>query len=250
MRVFSTHLLFCFILLVTAGFTVPKLTGPVVDNAGLISRNDQVAIDQLLRMAHDRGRIQFQILTVTSLEGEPIEQASIQVTDAWKLGSAKEDNGVLLMVARDDRKVRIEVGQGLEGVIPDAYANRIIHDTIVPLFKSGEYSQGLYAGALQILRLADPELADQVGNLHHEQYQQHRKQGRLPVSPLWIFLVFIFLLIISPTFRGLILGMLLFSRGSRGWGGGGFSRGSGGFGGGGWSGGGGGFSGGGASGSW
>lgn len=232
-------------------FTVPRLTGPVVDNAGLINYSVQRELEALLRTAHQRGKIQLQILTVTSLEGESIEQASIQVTDQWKLGTAEADNGVLLMVAKDDRRVRIEVGQGLEGTIPDAYASRIIHDTILPLFRAGRFSEGIYAGALQILRLADPELMDQLGGQHAAAYsRQSGKGGSRYLS--YIFILFIILMAVSRTFRSFIFGMLLAGggrwRGYDSYGGGGFGRG--GWGGGGWSGGGGGFSGGGASGSW
>lgn len=228
------------------GFTVPKLTGPVVDIAGIISVSDQQSLDQLLRGANSRGHIQLQILTVPSLEGEVIEQASIQVTNQWKLGTGKDDNGVLLMVARDDRRVRIEVGQGLEGIIPDAYANRIIQDTIVPLFKSGEYSRGVYAGALQILRLADPEFTEAVGTQQSAAYQSEPRRASSPLIKLILFGLFVFLMIFSRGFRTLVLLMLFTGRGGRGGRSSGFGGGSGGS----WGGGGGGFSGGGASGSW
>lgn len=222
-----------------AEFRVPALTGPVIDEAGYLTRDDRQALMQLLYDFNRRGKAQVQVLVVQSLQEEPIEQASIKITDQWKLGDAKKDNGVLFLISAEDRKMRIEVGQGLEGAIPDVIAKRIISDQVIPLFRSKRFSDGIVLGTHEILRYADKEFAD-------ENIAPEDSGGKLPVGVIVILLI-----IIS------ILGRFGGGGGRRfrggGWGGGGYYGGggwSGGSGGGGWSGGGGGFSGGGASGSW
>ena len=113
---------------------VPKLTGPVVDLAGVLSRSEQAEISASLLQFQRQYGPQLQVLVVPKLEDETIESYSIKVVDAWKLGTKGKDNGVLLLIATDDRKVRIEVGRGLEGDLPDALAGRIIRAGILPFF--------------------------------------------------------------------------------------------------------------------
>lgn len=233
-------LLLCLSSLGAQAFEVPRLTGPVIDQAGYLERGDERELTQLLYDFNRRGIAQVQVLVVKSLEGLPIEQASIQITDKWQLGDKQKDNGVLFLIAAQDRKLRIEVGQGLEGAIPDAYARRIIDDNVIPLFRAGQTSAGIVLGTHQILALADKEFGQQH-NL--EAPPEEKTEGRLPLG-----LIILILIIIS------ILGRFGGGRGRYYRGGGGFGGfgggGSFGGGGGGWSGGGGGFSGGGSSGSW
>jgi len=229
---------------------VPRLTGPVVDEAGVLSGAELRRLDGLARAARNldgqRG-VQLQYLLVRELEGEPIEGFSIRVAEAWKLGDAGRDDGVLLLVAVDDRKVRIEVGNGVEGKLTDAQASRIVRNVLTPAFKAGRYGDGLYEGGVQVLAA--------LGSLPAEVASQPaarsarvggRVGGLFMVALIVLFLVLrmVFGLgrVRRPGFRG---------GGWGGWGGGGLGGGGfGGGGGGGWSGGGGGFSGGGASGSW
>lgn len=224
-----------------AQFQVPRLTGPIIDEVGYLTRDDRQALMQLLYDFNRRGKAQVQVVIIPSLQGEAIESASIKITDAWKLGDAKKDNGVLFLVSAEDRKMRIEVGQGLEGAIPDAIAKRIISDQVIPLFRSKRFSDGIVLGTHEILRYADKEFAD-------ENIAPEESGGKIPVGVIVLLLI-----IIS------ILGRFGGGGGRRfrggGWGGGGYYggggwSGGGGSSGGGWSGGGGGFSGGGASGSW
>lgn len=244
MRILSVLLSFTFVLLsfaAQAQFRVPALTGPVIDEADYLDRNDRQALMQLLYDFNRRGKAQVQVLVVQSLQGTPIEQATIQITDQWKLGDAKKDNGILFLVSAQDRQMRIEVGQGLEGAIPDAIAKRIISDQVIPLFRSKRFSDGIVLGTHEILRYADKEFADE--NIAPEE----DKGGNIPVGVIIILLIIISIL---GRFGG---GGRRFRGG--GWGGGGYYGGGGwssggGSSGGGWSGGGGGFSGGGASGSW
>lgn len=237
-------ILFCLGLAAQAEFQVPRLEGPVMDEVGILPRSLRQDLSQLLFDFNRRGKAQIQILIVPSIGDETIEQVSIRITDKWKLGDAKKDNGILFLISVNDRKMRIEVGQGLEGAIPDVYAQRIIADTVRPYFRQKRYGDGVYAGVAQLMELADKEFADEKGLSTADRSDD--KGGGIP-----IFVIIILFIIIS------ILGRFGGGRGRYytgggggfgGLGGGGFG-GSGG-GGGGWSGGGGGFSGGGSSGSW
>lgn len=224
-----------------ANFEVPKLTGPVVDNAHIVNERDRQYLDQLIRRVYESSQVQMQVLTVDSLGGEAIEQASIAVTDKWKLGKKGDDKGVLLFVAVQDHKVRIEVGQGLEGDLPDILASRIIREVIVPAFKQGDMSGGVVAGVQNIAAIVAPDLG----------LNTHKKQmnGDNAVAIVYIlFILFTFIFGLFGRRRGFWGGGPGFWGG--GFGGGGFGGGGFGGGGGGWSGGGGGFSGGGASGGW
>ncbi|MEK2688053.1 TPM domain-containing protein [Bdellovibrio sp. GT3] len=226
-----------------AEFKVPALQGPVMDEVGVIPRSMRQDLTQLLMDFNKRGKAQIQILVVNTLEGEPIEQASIKITDQWKLGDEKKDNGVLFLIALQDRRMRIEVGQGLEGAIPDVYAKRIIADVVTPYFRKQRFAEGIYAGVGQIMALADKEFADEQGITTES--RKDDKGGGIPVGIIILLLIIISVL---GRFGG---GRGRHMRGSGGFGGGTFGGGGwGSGGGGGWSGGGGGFSGGGSSGSW
>jgi len=233
-----------------AEFQVPALTGPVVDNANMLSPSAERGMEALIRRVKEAGGSQLQVLTVPELGGLSIEEASIKVTDQWKLGSAKDDNGVLLMVAAKERRVRIEVGQGREGVLPDAYASRIVRDVIVPRFRQGDSDAAITAGVYAILHYTDPGFAEDGRPAGSEGYARHEDMSGF--ETFIMFAAIIFFILFASIFGRLGRRRSSFwSPGgySSGWGGGGF--GGGGFGGGGgWSGGGGGFSGGGASGGW
>lgn len=220
---------------------VPRLL-PVVDQAGLLSRQVRAQLTNALIQIKKQTGNEIAVLTVDSLEGESIDGYSIKVTDKWKLGSKDKDNGVLFLIAIKDRKMRIEVGQGLEGDLPDARAGQIIR-SIQPYFKKGEFKSGIILGVSQI--------AENIGVKLTNAPRVRNRRSRKGSSGLLVFAI----IILSFFFRGrggggglmsgLILGSMLSGGRSSGggFGGGGFS-GGGGFGGGG------GFSGGGASGGW
>jgi uncharacterized protein len=256
-RVAAAALLLAAALPVAALVPVPALTGPVVDQAGLLDARWERSLADLCRSARaaEGGTgVQLQYLLVRSLDGEPIESFAIRVAERWRIGSRGKDNGVLVAVALQERQVRIEVGGGIEGGLTDAQAGRIIRGTIVPAFRERRYGEGLYAAGQQILGAlgALPARAAPVEGPALPSAEAPR--GILPaILPALFGPGFIFLLLLVLVLR------ILFGRGRRhrgpwgGWGGGGSSGGGGGWssgGGGGWSGGGGGFSGGGASGSW
>jgi len=235
-------------------FAVPRLTGPVVDQGEFLSAPaEQQLAAALVNLKAQGGGVEIAVLTVPDLGGLTIEQASIQVVDQWKLGSATADNGVLLMVARDERTVRIEVGQGLEGALPDAYAKRIVDETMVPLFRSGNAEQAILLGVYQVAQRTNPDLnLDAIFGADSPHWAKRQRSGGGGLGAL-IPLIFIVLFIVAGRGRrrggglggvgtGVLLGSMLGGgRGGRG----GFRSGGGSFGGGG-----GGFSGGGASGGW
>ena len=228
---------------------VPKLTSPVVDLAGVLSRSDQVKISASLLQFQRKYGPQLQVLVVPKLEDETIEGYSIKVVDEWKLGAKGKDNGVLLLVAIEERKVRIEVGRGLEGDLPDALAGRIIRAGIIPFFKQGQTGAGVLVG----LGMIAESVGGKLENIPMPRMHKAKRGRGMNLG----FVLFLAIFLIGPMLFGrgrrrggmgtaLLGGMLLGSLmggGRGGYGGGGFG---GGFGGGG----GGGFSGGGASGGW
>ena len=234
-----------------AAAPIPPLTGPVVDAAGLLDRGAARRLEALARAARggEGGQgVQLQYLVVRTLEGEPIEDYSIRVAEAWRVGTKGKDNGVLVTVAVEDRAVRIEVGGGLEGGLTDVQSSRIIRGTIVPEFRQGRYGDGLYDAGVQILSA--------LGALPSDVRQSARGQRR-GVTRMPSFLgILIALLVVGSVIGNVVSGFGSRRRrhlwwGGGPWTGGGWGGGGGlGGGGGGWSGGGGGFSGGGASGRW
>ncbi len=227
---------------------VPKLTGPVVDLAGVLSRSDQAKISTSLLQFKRKYGPQLQVLLIPKLEDETIESYSIKVVDKWKLGAKGKDDGVLLLVATQDHKVRIEVGRGLEGDLPDALAGRIIHSGIIPFFKQGQTSAGVLIG----LSMIAESVGGKLENIPAPQMRRAKRSG----GNLG-FLLFLAFFMVGPALFGrgrrrggagsAILGGMLLGSLMGGGRGGGFV--GGGFGGG-FGGGGGGFSGGGASGGW
>lgn len=134
-----------------AATDVPFLAGHVNDNAGILSLDTQRTLEEILRTHEDSTSNQIAVLTISSLEGEPLEEYSRRVVMTWKLGQKGKDNGVLLLVAKDDRKVRIEVGRGLEGQLTDAVSSSIMRNEILPQFKAGDYDRGVRAGVDAII---------------------------------------------------------------------------------------------------
>jgi uncharacterized protein len=219
----------------------PELSGPVVDQAGLMPADVQQALTQKL-MAYDQASgNQLVVVTVLTLGGYPIEYYGYQLGRHWGIGQKGSNTGALLIVDRDERAVRIEVGYGLEGTLTDALSDDIIRNTIVPKFKQGDYAGGISDGV-------DAILAVLGGEQQQAQQERHRDYG----STLFLIL-FILLIVMRPLWALLFFPSWYRGRWGGGFGGGfgGGGFGGGGFGGGGgFSGGGGSFGGGGASGHW
>lgn len=132
---------------------VPTLSARVTDLTATLSADQQATLENKLAQLEQQRGSQVAVLIVPTTQPESIEQYSIRVTDAWKLGRAKQDDGVLILVAKNDRKMRIEVGYGLEGAIPDIYAKRIVSETMAPRFRQGDFYGGLDAAVDKVAAL-------------------------------------------------------------------------------------------------
>jgi uncharacterized protein len=217
-----------------------------MDRAGLLSPATRDSLEQSLEAFEKKTGHQIVVHVTPSLEGLPIDEYSMRIAEAWKIGQKGLDNGVIFTIAPNERELRIEVGYGLEGVLPDAIAARIIREQVTPEFRAGRMDAGVVAGVRAIESVTEGEQLP-LPKSREVDLEQLRPWLKL----VWVLFILLILFARSPLLWAL-LGMpgLGRSRGVRGggWGGGGFGRG-GGFGGG-FSGGGGGFGGGGASGRW
>ncbi len=239
---------------------VPSLTGRVVDNAGMLSSSTEREIAALSQSVESSSGAQIAVLTVPGLEGEALEEFSIRVVEEWQLGSGERDNGVLLLVAAAEKKIRIEVGYGLEGVLTDAKSGLIIREILQPRFQRGDFDGGVLEAVRVIGSVAagDEEALPSSASAERGGDPAFNAAGELLGKLILLFFIFGIGSFGRMRRRGgfgraLFWGFLLgnASRGHshhthRGGFGGGFS--GGGFGG--FSGGGGGFGGGGASGGW
>jgi uncharacterized protein len=241
------HLLILILLLPFFAFgqlAIPELWGTRVhDEAKVLSHEFTVQLEQTLKTHEDSTSNQIAVLIVPTLQGEILEEYTLKVAESWKLGKQEKDNGVLLFIAINDRKARIEVGEGLEGALPDATCSQIIRNELAPYFRQDNYEGGVNASITAIIKAIRGEYVADA-----EPVKKRRTRGG---SFMGTLIILIIIIIISS----------LRNRGNRGggwssgagWYGGGWSGRSGGggwSGGGGFSGGGGGFSGGGSSGSW
>ncbi|WP_411686325.1 TPM domain-containing protein [Acinetobacter pseudolwoffii] len=267
---------------------LPSLNEPVIDQANILSPAEKQTISQRILNLHNAGKGQVGVVIVPTTGQEDIFDYSMRVADAWQLGSAKRDNGLLMTIAINDRRIQILTGYGLEGVLPDIVAGRIINDKITPYFKQSQYAQGIDSGLAEIERILnlDPEIAAQAADElkeRQEQAYQAQKASRATFSSVLFIIIagvvgsMIFgrklsaaTAAVAGTAAGLVNGMGLIASLMIGAGvffllvtslaqlilhafmagGGRGGSGRGGFGGGGFGGGGGGFGGGGASGSW
>jgi uncharacterized protein len=162
---------------------IPKLEARVTDLTGTLTAEQQSALEEKLAAVEARKGAQIVVLIVPTTHPEEIEQYSIRVVEQWKIGRAKVDDGVMLIVAKNDRRVRIEVGYGLEGALPDATANRIIAETIRPLFAQNDFYGGITAGVDQITRVIDGEALPEPDHAW-------RGGGSRRPSGFWPFLFF------------------------------------------------------------
>jgi len=266
---------------------VPDLRARVNDGAGLLNAAERQDLESRLAAFEAQTSHQIVVLTVPSLDGEAIESFALRVVEQWKIGHKGLDNGALILVAAGDRRARIEVGYGLEGVIPDAVASRIIREVMIPSFRAGAMGEGIVRGTEAVMAAAKGEeipaarrppprdaerTADPLGMAMFFGFLGGmigaaigRRSGLLGAgvgASLAFVLTFVIVALVLPAVFSALLGAFVGATGgggrrvggfpmggrSGGFGGGGF--GGGGFGGGGFSGGGGSFGGGGASGSW
>lgn len=140
-----------------AEVAVPTLVSRVTDQTGTLSATEKQSLEQQLAAFEQRKGSQIVVLVVPSTQPETIEQYSLRVAEQWRIGRTKVDDGALLVVAKDDRTLRIEVGYGLEGVLNDATAERIVSDTIAPYFKQNDFYGGIVAGTARMMKVVDGE---------------------------------------------------------------------------------------------
>jgi uncharacterized protein len=280
-RVALGFFLLLYALAAWAQVAVPELSRRVTDLTGTLSAGQASALETAIATFEAKKGSQIAVLIVPTTEPEDIAQFGIRVAERWKIGREKIDDGVILIVAKEDRKLRLEVGYGLEGAIPDAIAKRVIAETITPYFKAGDYYGGIDAGVRQLMRLIEGEALPPaakpksggddgffvilivggivVGWLLSFVMSRPAAGGVAALGSglagaLLLGLTPVLLFIAVFVFAGVASGFRHgggWASGRPGWpGGGGFGGGSWGGGGGSWGGGGGGFGGGGASGSW
>jgi uncharacterized protein len=250
----------CFVLIAAPAWAaasefaaVPPLGGPVVDTAGVIRPPAARAIDTLARDLRAKTGAEIAVLTMKTVAPETAFDFGMRVVDAWKLGSAEKDDGLLLLIVVDDREVRFFQGYGLEGVLPDGRLGEILDRSVLPAFRAGDYGGGAYGGLAAVAEVIAADHGVKLGAPSQDAPRPVAPPHELDVSTL-LLMLFVFIVLASivstrppayrrrgglpPVFRGGFGG---------GFGGGGFG---GGFGRGGFGGGGGGFGGGGAGRSW
>ena len=150
-------LLLCWASAALALIAVPPLSGRVVDQTGTLAASDVASLTQTLRDLETKKGSQIAVLIVPTTDGEAIEQYALRVAEAWKIGRKKIDDGALLVIAKNDRRLRIEVGYGLEGALTDATTKRIIDEDITPKFKAGDFGGGVVAGVDKMVRIVNGE---------------------------------------------------------------------------------------------
>ena len=164
-------LLLCLASAALALIAVPPLSGRLVDQTGTLTAGDIASLTQALKDLETRKGSQVAVLIVPTTDGEAIEQYALRVAEAWKIGRKKVDDGALLVIAKNDRRLRIEVGYGLEGALTDATSKRIIDEDITPKFKAGDFAGGVAAGIDRMVRIVNGESCRSLNRLI----------GRIPV---------------------------------------------------------------------
>lgn len=181
---------------------VPEYHGYVNDYAKMISPAQRLQLERVLQSFDLSDSTQIAILTIPSLAGDPIEDFSIRTVNKWQIGRKTKDNGVLLLVAKQDKKIRIEVGKGLEGVLTDLLSGRIIDQLIAPRFKTGQLDEGFSAGIAAIIKATR-------GEFTADKTSRQRIMQRDEPSPLFKFLFIGFIVVTFLGFISRILGMTI-----------------------------------------
>jgi uncharacterized protein len=183
----TSLLLWCITGVSVAQVAVPELRSPVTDLTNTLTPAQAQALDQKLRAFEQRKGSQLAVLIVPTTQPEAIEQFSIRVVEAWKLGRRGVDDGVLLLVAKDDRAVRIEVAYGLEGALPDVIADRIVEQVVVPRFRNGQYYEGINEAVDRIIGVLDGEALPEPT----QRARPRSSEGLGNVLPLLLMVVFV-----------------------------------------------------------
>ena len=261
-RIFTA--LFLYAALSVPALVPPAMNGPVNDYAGLLDSAEKRQLTDFLTNLSDTKGIQIAVLTLPSLEGDDLERFSIRTVEQWKLGKKGEDNGALLLIAVAEKKIRIEVGYGLESTLTDMQSGSIIRNIIAPAFRSGNYGKGIIGAVQKMANLAAGGDAGEFDEEYASEISDDDPAAASRSSAIVLFLFFVFMMIAMNRRRGrfgrsrgsgfarsaataaFLSSLSKHSSGTSSWSGGSWGGGSGG----GFSGGGGGFGGGGASGGW
>ncbi|HHS12576.1 MAG TPA: TPM domain-containing protein, partial [bacterium] len=184
---------------------IPYLTGRVTDTARILSRETIQSLTETLKVHEERTGNQIAVLTISTLEGESIEDYAVKVFDAWKLGQEGEDNGLLILVVPDDRRMRIEVGYGLEPVLTDGKAGEIIHNVMTPRFKTGDYDDGIAEGVRAVITVLEGGTLSDMGRTKDGQTDSAFLEGTdLNLKERILIGAFIFGIIGLFTFIGIV----------------------------------------------
>ena len=173
---------------------LPTLNQPVIDQAKVLNDAEIQQLDQKILDLYQKGKAQIGVIIVPTTGQEAIFDFALRTGEKWQLGSAKRDNGLLMAVAINDRKIQILTGYGLEGVLPDVVLSRIIRNQITPYFKQGQYAQGISAGLDEITRIVnlDPEIAQQAAQelkeRHDQALQAHQAKDNTLTMALFILI--------------------------------------------------------------
>jgi uncharacterized protein len=187
---FVTALLFPFFAF---ALDFPALTGRVVDQAGIIPAQTRAIVESKSKELEDKSGIQLVVATVSSLQGADIETFANELFRAWKLGEAKKDNGVLFLVAPNERKMRIEVGYGLEGTLTDALAKVIIATAVTPKFKAGDFGAGVERGVDGVIEVLSGDSSEWQKRVKVRAEHQDTAFDELDVFIVFALFVFVFL---------------------------------------------------------
>ncbi|MBH46844.1 MAG: hypothetical protein CME71_01595 [Halobacteriovorax sp.] len=184
MRIFLSILLLSFSL---SAREIPALSGPVIDEAKVFTTDQKWQLSSVLKNVNEKYGIQLQVFIASDMDGDAIENFSIRAVDKWKLGSAKGDNGLLLVMAMAEKKIRIEVGQGLEGVVTDAQAGILIQ-SLTPYFRRGDFSTGILVGVNGLLGLVGVQT--QSASVGMNKQTKKKPIGIFSLAFLVIFFIF------------------------------------------------------------
>lgn len=154
---FFTVLILLLFFSLAGALEPPNLEGRITDKAGLLSSQEIQSLENIIKNYEKGTSNQIAICIIKSLEGDPLEDFSIRLAEKWKIGQKGKDNGVIILIVKDDKKIRIEVGYGLEGILPDGLCGDIIRNEIAPNFKAGKYFEGLKSGLLAVIKATKGE---------------------------------------------------------------------------------------------
>ena len=188
--------LFTFITPAFGMFKLPSPVGYVNDFANIIENTDENRLNSIILELKQKTQAEVVVVTLSSLKGYPVEDVGLEIGRQWKVGQKGKNSGVIVLVAPNDRKIRIETGYGIEGVIPDSKAGRIRDELMLPMFRTGNYSKGIVLGTAAIVdTIAKDNRVTISDNYNYQNYFSHESSQDNPLKNLVLLAIFLFLLI-------------------------------------------------------